>query len=116
VLDDDTIPRLKAKVVAGGANNQLRDEGRHAAALAARDIFYAPDFVLNIGGVIAAAQEVDSFDEGADADALFAAACERARVIPEILDEVVQLAREQELTTHAAAVRLAKLRIDDARA
>lgn len=52
VLNDQTIPRLRAQVVAGAANNQLA-EARHAAALADRGILFAPDFVINAGGVIA---------------------------------------------------------------
>lgn len=116
VLDDDTIPRLRVKVVAGGANNQLRDEARHAAALEARGIFYAPDFVLNMGGVIAAAQEVGSFEgDGDTAETLYASACDRTRVIASVLDEIVQLAATKGLTTHAAAVELAKARIEAAR-
>ena len=56
VLDDATIPRLKARVVCGGANNQLAAR-RHDAALAARGITYFPDYVANAGGVIDYHQE-----------------------------------------------------------
>ena len=56
VLDDDTIPRLKAKVVAGAANNQL-GESRHGAALAERGIVYVPDYVANGGGLVCVAAE-----------------------------------------------------------
>jgi leucine dehydrogenase len=52
ILNDRTIPRLRAKAVAGGANNQLEDGDRHGRALAARGILYAPDFVINAGGLI----------------------------------------------------------------
>ncbi len=114
VLDDDTIPRLKAKVIAGGANNQLRDETRHAAALAERGIFYAPDFVLNAGGVIAASVEVNSFESDGDVD-LFAVSCERTRVIADLVDEIVELSESASITTHDAAVQLAKARIAEAR-
>src|SRR5262249_26087321 len=51
ILNDQTIPRLKVEIVAGAANNQLLAE-QHATALAARDILYAPDYVINAGGVI----------------------------------------------------------------
>lgn len=53
VLNDDTISRLRVQVVAGAANNQLADD-QYAAALAKRGILYAPDFVINAGGVISA--------------------------------------------------------------
>jgi leucine dehydrogenase len=55
-LDDATIPRIRAKVVAGAANNQLL-ESRHGGALHARGILYAPDYVINAGGVISVAHE-----------------------------------------------------------
>jgi leucine dehydrogenase len=51
VLNDDTIPRLRCQIVAGGANNQLADE-RHGQELHDRGILYAPDFVGNAGGLI----------------------------------------------------------------
>ncbi|HYG87161.1 MAG TPA: Glu/Leu/Phe/Val dehydrogenase dimerization domain-containing protein [Azospirillum sp.] len=51
VLNDDTVPRLRAKVVAGAANNQL-DDPRHGQALRDRGILYAPDYVINAGGLI----------------------------------------------------------------
>lgn len=51
IINDETIPMLKAKVVAGGANNQLK-EARHGQALVERGILYAPDYVINAGGLI----------------------------------------------------------------
>jgi leucine dehydrogenase len=57
VLSPETIPRLRAKVVAGGANNQLADEAC-GAALAKRGILYAPDYVINGGGIINVAGEI----------------------------------------------------------
>jgi leucine dehydrogenase len=56
VLNDRTIPLLDAKIVCGGANNQLA-EARHAAALAARGILFVPDYIANAGGVIDFHQE-----------------------------------------------------------
>ena len=54
-IDDDTIGRLRAAVVAGSANNQLR-EARHGALLGERGVLYAPDYVINAGGLIALTQ------------------------------------------------------------
>lgn len=51
ILNDQTIPQLKAKVVAGASNNQLA-ESRHGVALMERGILYAPDYVINAGGII----------------------------------------------------------------
>jgi leucine dehydrogenase len=52
ILDDETIPRLRCQIVAGAANNQLADEATHGAMLDKRGILYAPDFVINAGGLI----------------------------------------------------------------
>jgi leucine dehydrogenase len=51
-LNDDTITRLKCKVVAGAANNQLADEQKHGKMLIEHGITYAPDFLINAGGLI----------------------------------------------------------------
>jgi leucine dehydrogenase len=56
VLNDRTIPRLGARIVCGGANNQLA-EARHDAMLAGRGIAYVPDYLANAGGVIDFYQE-----------------------------------------------------------
>lgn len=58
VLDDATIPRLKARIVAGAANNQLA-RPEHADALHARGVLYVPDFALNAGGIINVAREIE---------------------------------------------------------
>jgi leucine dehydrogenase len=52
ILNAETIPRLRAAIVAGGANNQLRDAAEDGARLAARGILYVPDYAANAGGVI----------------------------------------------------------------
>ena len=57
VLNDGTVPRLRAGIVAGAANNQLAED-RHGEALRARGILYAPDYVVNAGGVINVSCEV----------------------------------------------------------
>ena len=63
-LNDDTIPDLKAKIVAGAANNQLA-EPRHGDDLYARGILYAPDYAINAGGLVNVAQEVKGYDANA---------------------------------------------------
>ncbi|MGE5183821.1 MAG: Leu/Phe/Val dehydrogenase [Acidobacteriota bacterium] len=60
-LNDDTIPHLRAKIVAGAANNQLA-EPRHGDDLHARGILYAPDYAINAGGLVNVAQEVKGYD------------------------------------------------------
>jgi leucine dehydrogenase len=60
-LNDDTVPHLKARIVAGAANNQLA-EPRHGDDLHARGILYAPDYAINAGGLVNVAQEVKGYD------------------------------------------------------
>lgn len=61
VLNDETIPRLKCDIVAGAANNQLADE-RHGTMLQEREILYAPDYVINAGGLIHVAEKYAGYD------------------------------------------------------
>ena len=51
-LNDDSIPKMKCQIIAGAANNQLEDEEKHGYMLMDRGIIYAPDFVINAGGLI----------------------------------------------------------------
>lgn len=102
VLNDGTIPRLRCSVIAGAANNQLLDEERHGELLRERGITYAPDYVINAGGVINISCELRP--EGYDADA----ARRRVHSIPETLARVFALAGERRITTHAAAQELAE--------
>lgn len=57
ILNDDTIPLLKCQVIAGGANNQLEDDRKHGQMLLDKGIVYAPDFLVNGGGIMAVAAE-----------------------------------------------------------
>lgn len=61
-INDETLPLLRCKAVAGSANNQLREE-RHGVELAKRGISYAPDYAINAGGLINVAEEVNGYDE-----------------------------------------------------
>lgn len=63
ILNDDTIPKLKFKVVCGSANNQLLDIKRHGEMLHERGILYAPDYIVNAGGVINVADELLTYNE-----------------------------------------------------
>lgn len=62
ILNDETIPKLRCSVVCGGANNQLKIEHRHATMLRDRGILYAPDYVVNSGGLMNVASEVEGYD------------------------------------------------------
>ncbi len=60
-INDETIFQLKAKVIAGAANNQLADELKHGKMLRERDIVYAPDFLINAGGIINVYAELEAY-------------------------------------------------------
>jgi leucine dehydrogenase len=101
-LNDDTIPRLRCAVIAGAANNQLLDERRHSEMLLDRGILYAPDYVINAGGIINVSCELRP--GGYDA----AAALQEVHGIPSTLAGVFARARERGITTHAAAQEVAE--------
>jgi leucine dehydrogenase len=98
VLDLETIARLRVPVVTGAANNQLADDAA-AEALRARGIVWAPDFVVNAGGLIAVADELHGFDRGRVERSI-----ER---IGETLNEIYARAAEAETNTLVAAQELA---------
>ncbi len=102
VINDQTVPRLKCRVVAGGANNQLA-EPRHGDALRERGILYAPDYVINAGGLIQVATELEGFDRHR--------ALRRAAAIADRLLEIFRLAEQEGIATHRAADRLARERV-----
>jgi leucine dehydrogenase len=102
VLDHETVPRLRCRIVAGAANNQLASESV-AEVLAARGILWAPDFVANAGGIINIAEEQHGYDAGA--------ARRRVRRIGEILLEIFDRADGAGVTPLAAAMDLAASRL-----
>ena len=103
VLNGRTIPRLRCRIIAGGANNQLLDD-EDGSDLHRRGILYAPDYVINSGGVINIACELDG-----------AYRAERAREmtkrIYETMERVLHIASREEIPTARAADRLAEERI-----
>lgn len=103
-LNEATIPQLHCQIVAGSANNQcLRPE--HGALLNARGILYAPDFVINAGGVINISVELEP--AGYDASRAWAKVRHIAAVLPDIFD----LADEACTTTERAARQLAEQKL-----
>ena len=64
-VNDDTLKRLKCSVIAGAANNQLADEGVHGKAVMKKGILYAPDFLINAGGIINCAWERKGYNRKA---------------------------------------------------
>ncbi len=101
-LDDDTVDTLRARVVCGGANNQLAN-GATAERMAARGIVYAPDFLVNAGGVIQVSDELHGFDMDR--------ARARTATIFEHTLEVLSGAATDGVTPAVAADRLAERRM-----
>ena len=108
-LNDDTIPKLRCKAVAGCANNQLL-EPRHAEDLKRRGILYAPDYVINAGGIINVGMELQpgGYDE--------TRALAKIGHIYDQLELVFEIARTKNLNTREAAGQLAEMRLERARA
>ncbi|MES2388180.1 MAG: Glu/Leu/Phe/Val dehydrogenase [Bacteroidota bacterium] len=107
-LNDRTIPRLKCAVVAGSANNQLADEQIHGEMLRERGIIYAPDFLINAGGVINVYQETQGYNR----EASFA----RIEKIYSTTAALLELSYKEDITPQEAALRMARKRIADKKA
>ncbi len=107
-INADTLPRLKAKVIAGGANNQLHDPdiGR---ALFEHGILYAPDYVINGGGIINVAGEIRAIDRNEAFDpAWVAGKLDRLMLT---LGEVMDRSLAEKRPTHEVANEMARARI-----
>ena len=106
IINDATLRRLRCQIVAGGANNQL-EEDRHGDALDAKGILYAPDYVINAGGLINVYGEIVGYG--------LETAKEKARGIYGTLLSIYDIAAEDGIPTYRAADRLARERIRKAR-
>ena len=107
ILNDDTIPQLKARVVAGAANNQL-DERRHGERLVEYGIAYMPDYVTNGGGLVSCAAEWYGNDPDEVPD--------RVRQIYHTSLLILERAGADGITTADAADRIAEERVRRGRA
>ncbi len=104
-INDNTIGKLKAKVIAGAANNQLAVEEVHGKILQERGILYAPDFLINAGGIINVYAEIVGYDK--------AEAMRRTENIYNTTLEIFTFAEANGITTQQAAMSIAQKRIDD---
>ena len=108
VLNPQTIPQLNCRVVAGGANNQLLSDS-DGEELHRRGILYAPDYIVNAGGIINV--EAEMGDAGYSPER----AREKTERIHEIMSSVIGASRTEEISTAAAATRLAEDRLESVR-
>ncbi|MFJ6411626.1 leucine dehydrogenase [Terribacillus saccharophilus] len=106
VINDDTLRVLKAKVVAGAANNQLKEE-HHGQILFERGIVYAPDYVINSGGVINVEDELHGYNRER--------ALRKVETIYDSLQRVFEIAKRDDIPTSLAADRMAEERIETMR-
>ena len=102
-LNDNTIPRLKVEVIAGGANNQLADEDRHGQMVEERGLLYAPDFVINGGGLINVYGELEGWAQERS--------LRKAQEIYDTILTIFAIAGREKIPTNRAADRVAEERI-----
>lgn len=103
-INDETVYKLNASIVAGAANNQLANENVHGKILQERGILYAPDFLINAGGIINVYAEIEHYDK--------AEAMRRTENIYNTTLEILDFAVNNNMTSHQAALTFAQNRID----
>jgi leucine dehydrogenase len=104
VLNDQTIPQIKAGIIAGSANNVLADEDKHGNMIKDRGIVYAPDFVINAGGVINVYHELIGYKKEN--------VTREVELIYDRLLEIFDIAKKQNIHTQEAAKVYARNRIE----
>ena len=102
IINDETIPQLKVKVIAGSANNQLK-ETKHGDLIHEMGIVYAPDYVINSGGVINVADELNGYNRER--------AMKRVEGIYDTIERYLTYLKRDDIPTYVAADRLAEERI-----
>lgn len=105
ILNTENIAKLKCKVVAGAANNQLADEDIHGPMLVEKGIAYAPDFLINAGGLINVYQEHIGYNRET--------AFRNTEHIYDVTAQILKLAAEKKIHSQKAATELAEKRISD---
>jgi leucine dehydrogenase len=103
VVNDISLPGFRCSIIAGSANNILH-EPRHGEALAESGILYAPDYVINAGGLINVADELEGYNE--------ARATKRVSRIYDSMKSIIAISKRDGVPTHVAADTLALERID----
>lgn len=106
VINDETIPQIKAKVIAGAANNQLKDT-KHGDILHKMGIIYAPDYVINAGGVINVADELYGYNRDR--------AMKKVELVYTNIEKVIEISKRDGIPTYLAADRMAEERIEKIR-
>lgn len=103
IINQHTIPQLKAKIIAGAANNQLADEKTHSQMLTEKGITYCPDYVINAGGLINVYNEMIGYED--------TKVMQQVHQIYDTLLTIFDIAKRKNITTNEAAQQLAEYRI-----
>ena len=103
VVNDETIPQFKFSIIAGAANNVLKEE-HHGDKLHELGILYAPDYVINCGGVINVADELEGYN--------YERALKKVEMVYDNVAKVLEIAKEYKIPTYIAADRMAEQRIE----
>lgn len=103
-VNDDTLSRLKCKIICGAANNQLADEQVHGNKVTELGILYAPDFVVNAGGIINVYYELEGYNRDR--------AMSHAEKIYGTTQSIIKMAKAEGIATYQAANRIAEQRIE----
>ncbi|MDZ7772556.1 MAG: Glu/Leu/Phe/Val dehydrogenase dimerization domain-containing protein [Balneolaceae bacterium] len=104
VVNDDTMDTFNCDIIAGGANNVLDEEDKHGQMLMDRDIIYAPDYVINAGGLINVASELEGYNEQRAHD--------KASRIYQVILDILNYSEENDMPTYVASNILAEKRIE----
>ena len=103
-INDDSLARLKCQIIAGAANNQLEDEKLHSEIIAKNGILYAPDFLINAGGIINCYSEVIGYNREE--------AYRKTEHIYDVTRAVLEQSRNNNEPAHVVALKMAQARID----
>ena len=103
IVNDHTIPQFKFKIIAGAANNQLADEVKHGQMLLNKNIVYAPDYVINSGGLINVYNELEGYNQEK--------ALSQAKGIYDIVKNILDLAEREKIPTYVASNKIAEERM-----
>jgi leucine dehydrogenase len=104
-VNDKTLKTMKFAIIAGSANNQLADEKVHGQILHDKGILYAPDYLINAGGIISCYSELTGFGKKRT--------IQLTENIYEATREVIKLSKSENIPTNLAASRIAEKRIED---
>jgi leucine dehydrogenase len=103
-VNDATLQTIKADIIAGAANNQLADENKHGKILQGKGIIYAPDFLINAGGIINVYAELEGYGK--------AEIMRKTEHIYNTTLETLVHAKNNNMSTHEAALKVAQERIE----